>query len=74
MANLPPRTRARLAAAGALLTFALALLTLLVPDWLEETFGVDPDGGSGAVEALIVVALGLGTVLLGGYAVRLARA
>ena len=73
MANLPPRTRARLAAAGALLTFVLALLTLLVPDWLEETFGVDPDGGNGTVEVLLVVALGAAIVVFGGYVVRLAR-
>jgi len=73
MAIFPPRIRARLAAAGAVLTFALALLTLVVPDWIEETFGVDPDGGNGTVEVLLVVALGAATVVLGGYAVRLAR-
>jgi hypothetical protein len=39
---------------------AAALSTLLVgvtvvwPDWLEIGFGLDPDGGSGAVEWLIV--------------------
>ena len=74
MPNLPLRTRSRRAAVSAVLTFALAVLTLVLPAWIEVTFGVDPDGGSGAVEVLIAVAFGVATVVLGGYAVRLARA
>jgi len=74
MADLPLRMRSRLAAVGAALTFTLAVLTVVVPAWIEVTFGVDPDGGNGAVEVLIAVAFGVVTVALGGYAGRLARA
>jgi hypothetical protein len=41
------------AAAGLLL-----LVTLLWHDWIEVVFGVDPDGGSGALEWLVVVLSG----------------
>ena len=33
---------------------ALALLTFLVPQWIEAVFAVDPDAGSGTAEWLIV--------------------
>jgi hypothetical protein len=41
-----------LAAASAV----VAAITVLFPAWLETIFGLDPDGGSGAAEWLIVVA------------------
>ena len=34
----------------ATLTAAIALLTIVWPDWIEVIFGVDPDGGNGALE------------------------
>lgn len=46
-----------------LLTGVLFLLTLAVPDWLEA-IGIDPDGGDGSVERLIVGGLALLTVAL----------
>jgi hypothetical protein len=45
--------KSSLACASAL----LALLTLVVRDWIEVVFRVDPDGGNGAVEWLVVCAL-----------------
>jgi hypothetical protein len=38
---------------------ALAILTAVVPDWIEAVFGVDPDHGTGYLEWLIVVVAGL---------------
>lgn len=32
----------------------LALLTVVVPSWLEAMFGVDPDHGNGTAEWLLV--------------------
>jgi hypothetical protein len=44
---------------------ALSLLTLAWPEWIEEIFGVAPDGGNGSLEWIIAfgflgVGLGLG--------------
>jgi len=41
----------------------LAAITMALPTWIETVFGVDPDGGSGAAEWLIVGALTAGTVV-----------
>ena len=43
----------------ALLLAAVTVLTLVVPDWIEAVFGLDPDAGSGAAEAGIVIACAL---------------
>jgi predicted lysophospholipase L1 biosynthesis ABC-type transport system permease subunit len=44
------------AALGAV-TAVMAVVTAVVPDWIEEVFNVDPDGGNGALEWAIVVVL-----------------
>lgn len=57
-----PPVRARFwveSAIAGLLTLAV-LLTFAWPEWIEEAFGVDPDGGSGALEWALV---GIGLVL-----------
>ena len=37
-----------------LIFVALLALTIAVPDWIEEIFGISPDGGDGHIEWLIV--------------------
>lgn len=41
--------------AGAFLSGLAFVLVLVWPDWIEALFGVDPDAGSGALEAAIAV-------------------
>ena len=48
----------------------LAFLTLIVRDWIEVVFRVDPDAHNGTAEWLIVLLLGAGVVvstLLAGH-------
>ena len=40
------------------------LLTLALPEWIEEVFGADPDGGNGSAERLITITLALATVVV----------
>ncbi len=46
----------------------LALLTLVVPDWIEAVLHIDPDGGNGSVEWLVVLALAAAAVVFGAMA------
>jgi hypothetical protein len=39
------------------ITGAVAVITLFWQDWIETVFGVDPDGGSGSAEWLVVAIL-----------------
>jgi hypothetical protein len=48
---------------GALSAVVLAL-TVAWPEWIEEVFGVDPDGGDGSLEWAIVVVLAICAVTL----------
>jgi hypothetical protein len=45
----------------AALSASLGLLTYVWPSWLEAVLHVDPDGGSGAVEWLVVAGLVVAT-------------
>jgi hypothetical protein len=64
------RVRFWIEVAAAAVCGLLALLTLIVEDWIEVVFGVDPDARNGTAEWLIVVLLGTGvavSALLAGY-------
>ncbi|MEO8220522.1 MAG: hypothetical protein ABI563_07025 [Specibacter sp.] len=50
-------------AVGALASAALLILTLVNREWIEVIFGVEPDGGNGAMEWVIVIVLAVLTVL-----------
>ena len=67
------RTRYILELACAVVAGILAVLTLAVHDWIEAVFGMDPDGGSGLVEAAIVVTLLVVFAALAADAFRLRR-
>jgi hypothetical protein len=56
------RLRFRLSAVLTVVLAGATVLTAIVPDWLEEVFGVDPDGHSGAVEWALVLVLVVLTV------------
>jgi hypothetical protein len=45
-------------------------MTLIVPDWIERTVGIEPDQHSGSVEWLLVALCACGTVTLAGAALR----
>jgi len=54
--------RVRIEVAVSALLGAATILTAVWPDWIEGLFGVDPDGGNGTVEWLIVAVLAVATV------------
>lgn len=59
------RARFWLEVALGALSGGLFFTTLLVPEWIELTFGIDPDRGSGAFEILITVGFFAATICSG---------
>jgi MYXO-CTERM domain-containing protein len=60
--------RARIETGLALLCGVLTVLTLVWSEWIEALFHVEPDGGSGATEWVIVAVLALVTLALAAAA------
>jgi hypothetical protein len=59
------------AEAALAVTFALASCLLSWrPDWIEALVRVDPDQGSGLAEGALVLALGVGALLMSAFAWR----
>ncbi len=48
----------------------LAVVTAVNAEWIEWLTGLDPDGGSGALEWTLVGVFAVGAVLAGGLARR----
>lgn len=57
------RIRFWVEAALAATTAVLTIVTLISREWIEIVFGVDPDGGNGALEWVIVITLAASTLL-----------
>lgn len=68
--NRPRRTRYWIEIGLGVANGALLLLTLVTREWIEVLFGVDPDGGSGALEWVIVTSLALATLAFSALARR----
>lgn len=49
---------------SAIITFLSFIITMIIPNWIEFAFHIDPDQNNGVFEKLIVIALFAFTVIL----------
>jgi hypothetical protein len=54
-----PRWRTKLYAITTVTSGILAVATLVVRDWAEILFGIEPDQGSGSFEASVTLVIGI---------------
>ena len=69
----PVRARFWMEVALSVVALVMAIVTVIAEDWIEQVFHVAPDGGSGELEKIIVVALVLVAVVSGFLARRESR-
>ncbi len=62
--STPVRTRLRIKIVLAVISLVLAIVTAISAEWIEELTGWEPDGGSGALEWLIVIGFGAAAAIL----------
>jgi hypothetical protein len=67
------QARITIEAVLAIACFAVAIVTIVNREWIEELTGADPDAGSGAIEWLVVIGLGLASIILSRLAWRTAH-
>ena len=65
--------RARLQLVFALISAGLTVLAAIVPVWIEEVTGLEPDGGNGELEWLLAVVFGLVSIVFGVLCYRTRR-
>jgi hypothetical protein len=63
-------SRARIQSALAAAFAILAVLTTIMPQWIEAATGLDPDSGSGTLEWLVVASFALAAAGCGALAGR----
>ncbi len=59
------RRRFWVEAGAAVVTGVMSVVTVLWPTWIEGLFGVEPDGGDGSLEWMLVATLAVVTATLG---------
>ena len=64
------RMRLRIEVVLAVISAALCILTLVMPQWIEELTGLAPDSGSGALEWIIVAVFLVAAVVAAALARR----
>jgi hypothetical protein len=57
--------RGRLQRIAAVISLGLFILAAVIPAWIEEFTGLDPDGGNGELEWLLAVVFGAVSLVLG---------